>query len=322
MANQTTDDEVFDFSNSEFTREDLINTLNEMVHEYRKLSQTFEEIKDKNGCLKNSSVESRIAQLEDTDSLQTELSKLKIENDLLRLSQVMSLWTKSSVSLSKFHETQKPLNEKSGLGFSFGESSSEGTSTQSELAGEKFKKMNFVKASVIHDAYDSVNFRSNSAARLNDLCTRLESTSLDESSDDVPQILHTADPQPVLNDEIPTEQAYLTGNTEVIDLTNVDSIQEQISSSTQAASAKTTTAQVDTQADPRVHQLVSRPASYAQAINESHQVVSGSNMEQSSYQLVSDNQDLVIQPDIRAEQGANPIGSDLRTERLPLYQKL
>ncbi|KZV42962.1 hypothetical protein F511_42550 [Dorcoceras hygrometricum] len=110
MANQSTDDEVFDFSNSEFTREDLINALNEMVHEYRKLYQTFEEIKAENGCLKNSSVESRTSQLEDTDCLQTELSKLKIENDLLRtksyelssenerLSQVMCSWTKSSVS--------------------------------------------------------------------------------------------------------------------------------------------------------------------------------------------------------------------------------
>ncbi|KZV55990.1 hypothetical protein F511_12048 [Dorcoceras hygrometricum] len=55
-----------------------------MVHEYRKLSQTFNEIKAENGCSKNSSVESSIAQLGDTDSLQTDLSKLKIENDLLR----------------------------------------------------------------------------------------------------------------------------------------------------------------------------------------------------------------------------------------------
>ncbi|KZV43897.1 ATP binding protein [Dorcoceras hygrometricum] len=150
MANQTTEDEIFDFSNSEFTREDLINALNEMVLEYRKLSQTFEEIKAENGCLKNSSVEPSTAQLGETDSLQTELSKLKIENDLLRtkscelssenerLSQVMSSWTKSSISLGKLHETQKPLNDKFGLGFSFGESSSEETSTQSDLADDKF----------------------------------------------------------------------------------------------------------------------------------------------------------------------------------------
>ncbi|KZV49816.1 serine carboxypeptidase-like 20 [Dorcoceras hygrometricum] len=128
--------------------------------------ETFEEIKRENGCLKNSSVELSTAQLEDTDSLQTELSKLKIENDLLRtkscelssenerLSQVMSSWTKSSVSLGKLHETQKPLNDKSGLGFSFGERSSEETSTQSDLVDGQFNKMNFVKASEIHDVFD------------------------------------------------------------------------------------------------------------------------------------------------------------------------
>ncbi|KZV48011.1 hypothetical protein F511_21131 [Dorcoceras hygrometricum] len=73
MTNQTTYDEVFDFSNTEFTREDLINALNEMVHEYHKLSQIFEDIKAENGFLKSSSVEPSTAQLGDSDSLQTEL---------------------------------------------------------------------------------------------------------------------------------------------------------------------------------------------------------------------------------------------------------
>ncbi|KZV41427.1 hypothetical protein F511_19671 [Dorcoceras hygrometricum] len=40
MANQTTIEyEVFDFFSNEFTREDLINALNEIVHEYQKLTQ-------------------------------------------------------------------------------------------------------------------------------------------------------------------------------------------------------------------------------------------------------------------------------------------
>ncbi|KZV20691.1 phragmoplast orienting kinesin-1-like [Dorcoceras hygrometricum] len=112
-----------------------------MVHEYQKLSQTFEEIKAENGCLNNSSVEPCTAQLGETDSLQTELSKL--------------------------HDTQKSLNDKSGLGFSFGESSSEGTCTQSDLAGDKFKKMNFVKASTIHDAYESVKYVDQTTGKLN-----------------------------------------------------------------------------------------------------------------------------------------------------------
>ncbi|KZV21122.1 hypothetical protein F511_23933 [Dorcoceras hygrometricum] len=70
MAKQTSDDEVFDFSNTEFTREDLINALTEMVHEYKKLSQTFEEVKAENMDLKNSSVEPSTFQLGETDSLQ------------------------------------------------------------------------------------------------------------------------------------------------------------------------------------------------------------------------------------------------------------
>ncbi|KZV25321.1 hypothetical protein F511_24417 [Dorcoceras hygrometricum] len=48
MADQTSDDEVFDFSNVEFTREDLFSALNDMVKEYRKLSQSFEEAKAEN----------------------------------------------------------------------------------------------------------------------------------------------------------------------------------------------------------------------------------------------------------------------------------
>ncbi|KZV16730.1 hypothetical protein F511_25876 [Dorcoceras hygrometricum] len=141
MANQTTDDEEFDFSNIEFTRENLINVFNVMVQEYRKLSHTFEEIKAENGCLKKSSVEPSTTQLGETDSLQTELSNL--------------------------HETHKPLNDKSGLGFSFGESSSEGTCTQLDLADDKFKKINFFKASVTHDVCESVKYDDQTTGQLN-----------------------------------------------------------------------------------------------------------------------------------------------------------
>ncbi|KZV15813.1 hypothetical protein F511_21636 [Dorcoceras hygrometricum] len=179
MENQTTEDEVFYFSNTEFTRDDLINALNEMVHEYRKLSQTFEEVKAKNKGLKNSSVESSTAQLEDTDSLKTELSKLMIENESLRnnfceltsenkrLNHVMSSWTKSSVSLGKLHETQKQLNDKTGLVFSVGERGSGKTSTRSDLAYDKFNKMNFFKTSVTHDTCESVKYDDQISPKLN-----------------------------------------------------------------------------------------------------------------------------------------------------------
>ncbi|KZV17176.1 protein HUA ENHANCER 2 [Dorcoceras hygrometricum] len=59
-----------------------------------------------------------------------------------------------------------------------------------------------------------------------------------------------------------------------------------------------------------------RPASDAQAINESYQLASNQNLEQPcSHQLMSDNPYQAIQQDIQAEQGANPIGSDLRWNR-------
>ncbi|KZV28273.1 putative leucine-rich repeat receptor-like protein kinase [Dorcoceras hygrometricum] len=58
----------------------------------------------------------------------------------------------------KLHDTEKPLNEKSGLGFSYGKSSSEETCTQSDLACDKFKKMNFSKAIVMHDVCELVKY--------------------------------------------------------------------------------------------------------------------------------------------------------------------
>ncbi|KZV30242.1 delphilin-like [Dorcoceras hygrometricum] len=45
MADHASDDEVFDFANTEFTREDIVQALNDMVHEYKTLYHTFEEIK-------------------------------------------------------------------------------------------------------------------------------------------------------------------------------------------------------------------------------------------------------------------------------------
>ncbi|KZV58674.1 hypothetical protein F511_40800 [Dorcoceras hygrometricum] len=110
-----------------FTREDLVNGLNDMVYEYKKVSQTFEDVKAENECLKDKSDDASYSQLDDSDSLKTELNKLKTENSSLRsksneltsendrLNLVMISWTKSSVSLGKLHEVHKPFNERTGL---------------------------------------------------------------------------------------------------------------------------------------------------------------------------------------------------------------
>ncbi|KZV52471.1 hypothetical protein F511_20704 [Dorcoceras hygrometricum] len=47
-------EEVFDFSSPEFIYENLVNALNEMVLEYKKFSQSFEEVKaERESCATN-----------------------------------------------------------------------------------------------------------------------------------------------------------------------------------------------------------------------------------------------------------------------------
>ncbi|KZV30142.1 dystroglycan-like [Dorcoceras hygrometricum] len=129
MADQTDEDEVFDFSNVEFTRDDLVIALNDMVKEYRKLSHSFEEAKAENMSLKSSSAESSSDELEDADILKTELSKLQAENDMLRneISELkaevakstveLSSWNKANLTVQKICGNQKQASDKTGIGF-------------------------------------------------------------------------------------------------------------------------------------------------------------------------------------------------------------
>ncbi|KZV52075.1 hypothetical protein F511_42123 [Dorcoceras hygrometricum] len=180
MADQTLDDEVFDFSNVAFTREDLVTELNDMVKEYMKLSHSFEEAKAENISLKSSSIESSSDELEDIESFKIELSKLTVENELLRsesselkaevekLTKEMSSWNQSARALHKLQEIQKSANDRTGLDFSSGESSEGGTSTQSQSAYDKFNKMSFVKADVIYDCFESITFDDQNSPKLNE----------------------------------------------------------------------------------------------------------------------------------------------------------
>ncbi|KZV37533.1 hypothetical protein F511_43055 [Dorcoceras hygrometricum] len=179
MADQTSDDEVFDFSNVEFTREDLVSALNDMVKEYRKLSHSIEEVKAKNTDLKNSSVEPSTVELGEADSLRIESSKLKTENDMLknesselkaeveRLTNEMSSWNQSSRSLHKLQESQKQANDRTGLGFNSSESNDGVTSTQSQQSYDKFNKMSFVKASVTYDSCESMRYDDQNSSQPN-----------------------------------------------------------------------------------------------------------------------------------------------------------
>ncbi|KZV36984.1 125 kDa kinesin-related protein [Dorcoceras hygrometricum] len=154
MADQTSDDEVFDFTNVEFTREYLVSALNDMVKEYMKLSHSFEEAKAENISLKNSSIESSSDELEDIDSLKIELK--------------MSTWNQSARALHKLHEIQKSVHDRTGLGFNSSDSSEGETSTQSQPAYDKFNKMSFVKANVIYDCFESITFDDQNSPKLND----------------------------------------------------------------------------------------------------------------------------------------------------------
>ncbi|KZV38299.1 hypothetical protein F511_35863 [Dorcoceras hygrometricum] len=79
----------------------------------------------------------------------------------------MSSWTQSFISLDKLCEIQKQANNRTGLGFNTSESSFGETCTQSNLAHDKFKKMSFFKASVIHDPCESVRYDDQISELLN-----------------------------------------------------------------------------------------------------------------------------------------------------------
>ncbi|KZV54824.1 hypothetical protein F511_39737 [Dorcoceras hygrometricum] len=79
MADDT--EEIFDLSNPEFTREDLVTALNEMVLEYKKLSQSFKEFKaEEESCATS-------AELANSSAMQATLSRLENENAELKKEQ-------------------------------------------------------------------------------------------------------------------------------------------------------------------------------------------------------------------------------------------
>ncbi|KZV36046.1 UDP-glucuronate:xylan alpha-glucuronosyltransferase 1 [Dorcoceras hygrometricum] len=79
----------------------------------------------------------------------------------------MSSWNQSSRSLHKLQESQKPVNDKSGLGFNSSESSEGETSIKSQLVYDKLKKMSFVKANVTYDSCESMTYNDQTSSKLN-----------------------------------------------------------------------------------------------------------------------------------------------------------
>ncbi|KZV16907.1 RNA-dependent RNA polymerase 6-like [Dorcoceras hygrometricum] len=121
MADDT--EEVFDFSNPEFTREDLVTALNEMVLEYKKLSQSFKEFKAEEescatsaGIAGSSAMQAALSKLENKNvELRSRPEEMLHENQ--RLADTISSWTKSSASLQKLQGATKHSGDKTGLGY-------------------------------------------------------------------------------------------------------------------------------------------------------------------------------------------------------------
>ncbi|KZV45544.1 hypothetical protein F511_36917 [Dorcoceras hygrometricum] len=81
-----------------------------------------------------------------------------------------------------------------------------------------------------HVVFDETSFKSNSAASLHDLCSHLESTSLEESDDDVAQRESAEGEQPAVVTMHNNVQQDPAGNPVVIDLTNMDQPHDRITS--------------------------------------------------------------------------------------------
>ncbi|XP_073132175.1 uncharacterized protein [Henckelia pumila] len=107
MANsihEEDDTEVFDFTSSDFTQEELIQALNEMVTEYKKLSISFEEAKTEKACLIDKSRESSCLQQKELDGLRTKLNLLATENDnMKRVLSVKSVEKNSATERSTWY---------------------------------------------------------------------------------------------------------------------------------------------------------------------------------------------------------------------------
>ncbi|XP_073133852.1 uncharacterized protein [Henckelia pumila] len=166
MANsihEEDDIEVFDFNSSDFLQEELIQALNEMVTEYKKLSISFEEAKTEKACLIDKSRESSCLQQKELDGLKTKLNLLVTKNDSMKrvfqailfenqkFLKTINAWNKASVSLDKIHENQKQSSDKTGLGYGSNECTDSKKNTQSYSSGNNPNVMRFVQSSTIYE---------------------------------------------------------------------------------------------------------------------------------------------------------------------------
>ncbi|KZV18027.1 Symplekin/Pta1-like protein [Dorcoceras hygrometricum] len=196
-----------------------------------------------------------------------------------------------------------------------------------------------------HIVFDETSFKSNSAASLHDLCTRLESTSLEESDDDVSQQRFTADEQPVVATRQTITQQDLTAaganaiptdlatsritqtngiptdlDTSRITQTNATPTDLATSRIMQSNATPTDLATANATADTSTaNATVSNiPTTNDEAVNSTHtqqqelQLESDTRSNNDNHQVASEDPNIFIQSATQGEQGANHVGLDLR----------
>ncbi|XP_073016746.1 uncharacterized protein [Primulina eburnea] len=160
---EATDEMVFDFNSEEFTREDLVTALNDMVNEFKGLYMKLNEADAEKKDLKNKLTLSSCSQHKEVESLKVKLSLIAAENDDLRrlfhatlkenkrLLSTINMWNKSSASLDKIHEMQKPAGDRTGLGYGINDCNTSEASTQPLLEKDSLRSIKFVRSSSVYE---------------------------------------------------------------------------------------------------------------------------------------------------------------------------
>ncbi|XP_073049448.1 uncharacterized protein [Primulina eburnea] len=160
---EATDEMIFDFNSEEFTREDLVTALHDMVNEFKGLSMKFNEADAEKKDLKNKLTLSSCSQHKEVESLKVKLSLIAAENDDLRrvfhatlkenkrLLSTINKWNKSSASLDRMHEMQKPAGDRTGLGYGINDCNTSEASTQPLLEKDSLRSIKFVRSSSVYE---------------------------------------------------------------------------------------------------------------------------------------------------------------------------
>ncbi|XP_047331479.1 uncharacterized protein LOC124935061 [Impatiens glandulifera] len=134
----TNDEEVFDFASKEFTREDLIIALNDIVIEYKNLSNLVSTQPDNQT--------GRTLELTyENERLKEKVQVLTKENE--RMNYVIAAWTKYGDEVNQMTRHQRPANCKFGLGYD--NSNSDKSCEMSKPKKDKFPFISFVKSTSI-----------------------------------------------------------------------------------------------------------------------------------------------------------------------------